>query len=128
MQIQPVSSTNQNNSFKARFINDKNGYFRELWRTAPKTYSLDHIIDEFCSKYKDHAVEIIDVACVGQYDPVNKIYTLFNHKTGNICRVSNDNSTINGFYNLLKNLLKVDGFFNESSDLAKMYKKITGQG
>ena len=46
MQVQAIQSTNQNNNvFKARFIDDKNGYFRKLWQDALINESFHYLIE-----------------------------------------------------------------------------------
>ncbi len=125
MQVHPISNIDSNNCFKAKFVNDKNGFFTELWNSTLKTRSLSSIIDEFSSKNKDQTIEIINVERINQYNPVNKLYTLFNHTTGNTCKVTNDDSSVRSFGNVLRNLLKEKDFFDKNSDSAKMYQKIT---
>lgn len=81
MHIQTIQSTqnNKNTSFKARFINDKNGYFQELWTSAYKSKSL---FDKAKHFNKTHPNDTLEIVGIKNCDIITDGYEVFNHNTG----------------------------------------------
>lgn len=84
MHIQSIHSINNNNqtNFKARFINDKNGYFRELWDCASKSEILFNKAKHFSNILPDDTLEITNKISKYGYHFYYPEYEIFNHNTG----------------------------------------------
>jgi len=125
MQVQAIQSTNQNNNtFKARLINDKNGYLLRLWRYKNTEIDADFekLVNQFKSSHKEHSIEITSLQR-NEKDNVGLICEVFNHRTGATGRYFNYYSV----KNLIKSILDDKKLFDESTKSAKLFQKLTGQ-
>lgn len=124
MQVQPITDVNlkqTNTSFNARFIDDKNGYFRKLWQDALVNSDFNKVVDRFYYSNKNHVLEITNIEENG-----TKI-TVFNHRNGyeKICKV---HDFVNlKLQELMDRLMLSNHLFTEGSMSAKIYQKLTGQ-
>lgn len=112
---------NNNNTFKAKFINDNNGYFRKLWMESSINSKLGDAIDYFSKNNADHTLEITDCSVD------RTLFTVFNHKNG-YSRVFKVTFSANKkLQDLLEQINNSSMFEDKYSRVAKMYQKLTGQ-
>ena len=125
MKIQALNN-NYNTDFKAKFINDNNGYFRKLWRDSVLDMELASMIDSFAKQNKKHSLEITDVL----YNQKRKTtsYTIFNHRNGFGLTVDSVNSPGFVLHEILEKISKSQLFSEKNSRTASLFKKLTGQG
>ena len=124
MKIQRIESSNSINH-KAKFINDKNGYFRKLWQDAVLDVELAEMIDKFSKKNKKHSIEIIDASY--NNNTKNFTYNLFNHFNGFGITIESHN--IRGFvlHEILEKIFNSQLLTEKNSRTATLYQKLTGQ-
>ncbi len=136
MQVQSIQTTNncRKPCFKAYFVNDAAGNFRNLWITARVDKKLEQKIESFASKYKKHGLEIIGVnnrtGYVGTgHDraPVpGTDYMLFNHYNGQTSEYFIASLATERLAFLLDNINKDEKLFRDDYT-AKPYRYLTGR-
>jgi hypothetical protein len=124
MKIQHIEST-YNINHKAKFIDDNQGYFRNLWKDSVLDMELADMIDNFAKNNKKHSLEITDVF----YNEKKKFtsYSIFNHYNGFGLTVESSNSPGFVLHEILEKITKSQLLTNKNSRTATLFKKLTGQ-
>lgn len=136
MQVQSIQTTNncRKPCFKAYFVNDVNGNFRHLWKTATKDNYLEQMIKIFANKHTNHGLEITGVR--DGFSKVNSghdaatvfgtFYDVFNHFTGKYTEYFINRNNREKLFNLLSCIEKDKEIFKNDSS-AGSYRYLTGQ-
>ena len=102
MKIQALSNINnsEKNTFKAKFINDKNGYLNKLWENSLKTDDrFMKAVDTFTNNFTDHELKIVKKIV----DSSNKNTFFVHNRTNGVC---GEYSSIDSLTALLEKLLE----------------------
>ena len=124
MKIQRIQ-TNNNNSFQAKFINDRNGNFRKIWKAAVLDIELANMIDKFAKNNKSHSLEITDVTFNNK--KMCNTYTIFNHRNGFGLTIDSYNSPGFVLQEMLEKISQSQLLTDKNSRTATLYQKLTGQ-
>ena len=125
MKINTINKNTCNPSYKAKFINDRNGNFRKLWQDSVLDMELASMIDSFAKKNKKHSLEITDVL----YNEKEKTtsYKIFNHRNGFGLTVDTTKSPGFILHEILEKISKSQLLSEKNSRTADLFKKLTGQ-
>lgn len=122
MQVQSIQTTSncRKPCFKAYFINDAKGKFRDICKHAEQTQELKDQIAELASNHKQHKLEI------DYY--VDYYYRIFNHYTMKYKVIEFPENQRNSgiLYSILKRINEDKSFFEDDS-FSKSYRLLTGQ-
>lgn len=102
MKIQAISNINnsRNNTFKARFANDTNGYLKKLWENALKTDErFMKAADTFANNFQEHELKIVKKTVNSN----GRDSFTINNRTNGVC---SEYSDIDSLTDLLEKLIE----------------------
>ena len=118
MKIQAIQST-INVNHKAKFINDNHGYLRQFWNSSEKDNELKNLIWKLQFQSRNHTLEIVNIENNANYS----FATIFNHNTG----ANHNYKGPVSLKEMISDILKNNDFFDETTNIANMYKRLIGK-